>query len=66
MSFEATMAILAEGRGTHFDPVVLDAFERIAAELHDMLVARPPAPARELLAQLMEQYMAGAAPELAI
>ncbi len=66
MSFEATMAVLAEGRGSHFDPAVLDAFGRIAADLHDELVARPTAPAREVLAQLLEKYMAGAAPELAI
>ena len=32
-SFEMTMEIMREGRGKHFDPVLFDAFERIAREV---------------------------------
>ncbi len=34
-SFEETMEIMEEGRGTHFDPLLLDAFRRIAKPLYD-------------------------------
>ncbi|MGD8412670.1 MAG: HD domain-containing phosphohydrolase [Candidatus Latescibacterota bacterium] len=34
-TFEDTMDILEAGRGTHFDPVVLDAFSKIAPELYE-------------------------------
>lgn len=32
-SYEKTMALMQEARGTHFDPVVFDIFKRIAPEL---------------------------------
>jgi HD-GYP domain-containing protein (c-di-GMP phosphodiesterase class II) len=34
-SYEETMEILEQGRGTHFDPRLLDAFSRIARGLYD-------------------------------
>jgi len=33
-ALDKALEILREGRGTHFDPAVLDAFTRIAADLH--------------------------------
>ncbi len=39
-SFEQAMEIMEEGRGTHFDPVFLDAFGRIARSLYDRFGGR--------------------------
>jgi HD-GYP domain-containing protein (c-di-GMP phosphodiesterase class II) len=35
LPFEETMEILEQGRGSHFDPQVLDAFNTVARELYD-------------------------------
>ncbi|QEL64070.1 putative response regulator receiver protein [Oryzomicrobium terrae] len=37
MSCEAALSVLAEGRGRHFDPTLLDTFSRIAPGLYDTL-----------------------------
>ena len=37
--FEEAMAILERGRGTHFDPALLDEFHGIAAKLHGQISA---------------------------
>ncbi|HEY0838033.1 MAG TPA: HD domain-containing phosphohydrolase [Azospirillum sp.] len=39
MAFDTAMAIVADGRGQHFDPTVVDAFARIAGELHERFAA---------------------------
>lgn len=39
-SFEKSMAILEEGRGSHFDPVVLDTFNPLAEELYKQIAGR--------------------------
>jgi putative two-component system response regulator len=36
MRHEEAIAIIAEGRGTHFDPDVADAFAEIADEFRDI------------------------------
>ena len=41
LSFEETMTVLEDGRGTHFDPDVLDAFVPIAPTLYRELIERP-------------------------
>jgi putative nucleotidyltransferase with HDIG domain len=41
LSFEKTMAVLEEGRGSHFDPDVLDAFVPIAPTLYRELIEKP-------------------------
>ncbi|HET9833260.1 MAG TPA: HD domain-containing phosphohydrolase, partial [Vicinamibacterales bacterium] len=35
MSHEDALKIIAEGRGTHFDPAVVDAFLVVSSKLHD-------------------------------
>lgn len=37
--FDEAMAILERGRGTHFDPALLDVFQGIAAEIHEQIGA---------------------------
>jgi len=39
-SFEDALEILEEGRGSHFDPLLLDAFSRIAKPLYDRFTGR--------------------------
>jgi len=49
-SFEKAMEILAEGRGTHFDPELLDTFGRIARPLYDRFGSSDEVPDAELKA----------------
>ena len=37
MSFDHALAMILEGRGTHFDPAVVDVFQTIAQRLYDEL-----------------------------
>jgi HD-GYP domain-containing protein (c-di-GMP phosphodiesterase class II) len=46
--YEKAMDILAEGRGTHFDPELLDAFGRIARPLHERIGSSDDVPDTEL------------------
>ncbi|PWC89495.1 transcriptional regulator [Azospirillum sp. TSH100] len=56
MSFAATMEILAEGAGKHFDPVVLARFTGIAAGLHDRLTRLGDDGVRDELRGLVMRY----------
>ena len=56
MGFEETMAILAQGRGTHFDPEILDAFVKIAPSLYEAYVTRDDARPRHDLRRLGATY----------
>ncbi|WP_244433744.1 HD-GYP domain-containing protein [Azospirillum sp. B506] len=56
MSFAATMDILADGAGRHFDPVVLERFTGIAAGLHDRLTKLGDDGVREELRGLVMRY----------
>jgi putative nucleotidyltransferase with HDIG domain len=59
LSFEETMALLGEGRGTHFDPQVLDAFAAMAGELHQDLAEKDTAALRRDLRAVVDRYFSG-------
>jgi HD-GYP domain-containing protein (c-di-GMP phosphodiesterase class II) len=54
-SFDQAMKILEEGRGTHFDPKVLDVFSRIARPLYERFEGKDAVP-REELAGIMRTW----------
>jgi len=56
MSFDATMEILEKGRGSHFDPDLLDIFETIAAKLHAEFGGQDDDRARRRLEELSHEY----------
>jgi HD-GYP domain-containing protein (c-di-GMP phosphodiesterase class II) len=56
LDFEETMGILERDRGTHFDPVVLDAFGGIARELFDRYTGHVGADLTDELAAVVEKY----------
>jgi HD-GYP domain-containing protein (c-di-GMP phosphodiesterase class II) len=62
-SFEETMDILEEGRRTHFDPRVLDAFISVARELYEELAGREDEGLREGLGVVIKRYFS---PEVAV
>ena len=47
-SFEDSIQILEEGRGSHFDPVIIDAFKKIAKPLYDNFADKDEVAAKEL------------------
>lgn len=49
LPFDEAMAILERGRGTHFDPALLDGFRGIAAELHVQVSACDDAALRRIV-----------------
>jgi len=55
-SFEETMEILEAGRGSHFDPLLLDAFSRIAKGLYDVYSGKDDQKPRERLKEMTEEY----------
>ena len=55
LTFDDTMNILEEGRGSHFDPELLDAFKSIAKPLYDRLSGRDEVP-RDELQELIRKY----------
>ena len=48
LDYEATMKIMEEGRGTHFDPDILDVFERISQNIYNCIVLNEEATLLEL------------------
>ncbi|WP_434620184.1 HD-GYP domain-containing protein [Azospirillum sp. B2RO_4] len=56
MSYAATMDILADGAGKHFDPVVLARFTAIAGGLHERLTAMGDDGVRDELRGLVMRY----------
>lgn len=56
MPLEKVFEILEEGRGTHFDPAVLDSFLEIAPDLHAHLDGRPAEELREELQEIIQKY----------
>jgi HD-GYP domain-containing protein (c-di-GMP phosphodiesterase class II) len=56
LDFDATMGVLEQGRGTHFDPRVLDAFGAIARGLYDEFGNRDDAHPRQVLAAIVDRY----------
>ncbi len=60
LGFEEAMRIIHEARGVHFDPVLLDAFAGIAAELHEKYAGREEEDLRlELVAIVSRYFSAG-------
>lgn len=57
LPFAEAMAILERGRGTHFDPSLLDVFRGIAAEIHAQIGARDDAALRRTVrSQVAEHF----------
>jgi HD-GYP domain-containing protein (c-di-GMP phosphodiesterase class II) len=56
MSFEAAVEILEKGRGSHFDPELLDSFNSIARTLYERYAGREDEGLHEELAGLARQY----------
>jgi HD-GYP domain-containing protein (c-di-GMP phosphodiesterase class II) len=60
LGFEETMKILDQGRGSHFDPALLDAFAAIARELYEKFAGREgPGLRQELVAMVDKYFSAG-------
>jgi HD-GYP domain-containing protein (c-di-GMP phosphodiesterase class II) len=55
-SYEKSMEILEEGRGTHFDPRVLDTFKTLADELYRGLANREDKGLKDTLERITRQY----------
>ena len=56
MSFDKAMSILEEGSGTHFDPEVLEAFQKIAHTLYETYGRGDDERARQDLENIIENY----------
>jgi len=56
MSYEATMEILEKGRGSHFDPDLLETFATIAADLFAEFGGQDDDRARHRLEELSHEY----------
>jgi HD-GYP domain-containing protein (c-di-GMP phosphodiesterase class II) len=59
LSYAATMDILEQGRGTHFDPALLDRFAGIAPQLHAEYGGRDDARLREELRGIVRHFFVG-------
>ncbi len=58
-SFEKSMNIILTGRGNHFDPVYVDAFEKIAFPLFEAYATREDDKLKTELAALLKEYFYG-------
>jgi HD-GYP domain-containing protein (c-di-GMP phosphodiesterase class II) len=56
LSFDEAMSILEKGRGTHFDPRVLDLFSGMARDLHGRLAGEGGETPRADVAALMDRW----------
>ncbi|WP_319588861.1 HD domain-containing phosphohydrolase [uncultured Desulfobulbus sp.] len=56
LSYEAAMSILHQGRGTHFDPKIVDAFAFIAPELYRSCAGRDDQGLRDELKTVIAHY----------
>jgi HD-GYP domain-containing protein (c-di-GMP phosphodiesterase class II) len=56
LPFEAALAIIKEGAGTHFDPVLVAAFLRIARPLYDAVVGQKDESVERMLLDLTDVY----------
>jgi len=57
-SFEETMQILEQGRGTHFDPTLLDLFATLAEDLYQRYGGREDEQLPQELNQIVQRYFA--------
>ncbi|HPR54032.1 MAG TPA: HD-GYP domain-containing protein [Deltaproteobacteria bacterium] len=58
-AFEDAMRIIVGGRGTHFDPEILDAFEKIAPTLYETYAGRDDGKPRGDLRRMGSPYFSG-------
>ncbi|MGB5338547.1 MAG: HD domain-containing phosphohydrolase [Gammaproteobacteria bacterium] len=65
-TFEASMRILEESRGSHFDPELLDLFTTIARDLYDHLSGRGDADLRAELEGITRQYFSAGSDALSV
>jgi HD-GYP domain-containing protein (c-di-GMP phosphodiesterase class II) len=56
MPFEQVMGILQEGRGSHFDPTVLDRFTDMAPALHQALQGLDEVATRKLMTDMVHKH----------
>lgn len=56
MPYEEAMQILEAGRGTHFDPAVLDAFTGLSRHFYEAIAQREDAALREEAGAVMRKY----------
>lgn len=56
LSFKETMEILEQGKGTHFDPKLLDTFGTIACSLYDTYAGHEGEELRQELISFIEKY----------
>ena len=56
MSYDETMQILNDGRGSHFDPTLLDAFSAIARDLYDTYSGADDQKSKDRLELMTEEY----------
>jgi HD-GYP domain-containing protein (c-di-GMP phosphodiesterase class II) len=56
---DEALAILEQGRGTHFDPGVLDLFAPMARELHRRIGGDDATAARAEVTDLMQRHFRG-------
>lgn len=56
MPFEQVMGILQEGRGSHFDPAVLDLFTQMAPSLHQALQGLDEVATRKLMTDMVHRH----------
>jgi HD-GYP domain-containing protein (c-di-GMP phosphodiesterase class II) len=54
--YDEAMNILQQGRDSHFDARLLDAFARIAPELYAQFAIRHNEAAHQALAQIIDRY----------
>ncbi len=57
-SFEKTMAIIEEDKGTHFDPGLVDAFARIAPDLYKAFSGREDQALKDQMKAIRDKYYA--------
>jgi HD-GYP domain-containing protein (c-di-GMP phosphodiesterase class II) len=55
-TYEKSMAILEEGRGTHFDPEVLDAFNTLAESIYRDIAGREDERLKDELEAITKKY----------
>jgi HD-GYP domain-containing protein (c-di-GMP phosphodiesterase class II) len=64
MSFTESMQIIESGRGSHFDPALIDAFRAIAQDLYDTYSGKDDRLPKDRLEVMTEEYFKGQVTDL--
>jgi len=64
MSLDESLKIMESGRGMHFDPELLDAFGKIAADLYATYSGKEDDSARQRLDVMTDEYFKASAADL--